>query len=38
VGLDVTKTVTYDTIGNIRSKSDVGTYSYPALVSLSRMR
>jgi RHS repeat-associated protein len=30
VGLDVAKTVTYDTVGNIRSKSDVGTYSYPA--------
>jgi hypothetical protein len=30
VGLDVAKTFTYDTIGNILSKSDVGTYSYPA--------
>jgi RHS repeat-associated protein len=30
VGLNVAKTFTYDTIGNIVSKSDVGTYTYPA--------
>jgi RHS repeat-associated protein len=30
VGVDVAKLVSYDAIGNIRSKSDVGTYSYPA--------
>jgi RHS repeat-associated protein len=29
VGMDVAKLVSYDAIGNILSKSDVGTYSYP---------
>jgi YD repeat-containing protein len=29
VGVDVAKTVSYDVVGNILSKSDVGTYSYP---------
>ena len=30
VGVDIAKNFAYDTIGNILTKSDVGTYTYPA--------